>query len=200
MASSWISAEEAQARLGVKLQTLYAYASRGLIANRGDGMDTRRSLYAAEDITRLAERKTRGRRPAANDDASLGRSEPVLATGLTVIADGRLYYRGYDAVVLSDTAGLEEAARLLWECGEDDPFLGLSPHPQVAGGPEPRARAFSLLAYRAAHDPATSGRADRALRREAASLLTDLTDAMCGTARNGPPARPAGQGLAGGRL
>ena len=34
MAGSWISAEEAQARLGVKLQTLYAYASRGLIAGQ----------------------------------------------------------------------------------------------------------------------------------------------------------------------
>lgn len=44
MMATWISAEEAQARLGVKLQTLYAYTSRGLISNRADASDPRRSL------------------------------------------------------------------------------------------------------------------------------------------------------------
>jgi hypothetical protein len=47
------------------------------------------------------------------------------------------------------------------------------------------ARAFSLLAYRAAGDPATSGRSDKALRREAASIMIDLVDAMSGASRNG---------------
>lgn len=186
MAGSWISAEEAQARLGVKLQTLYAYASRGLIANRGDWEDPRRSLYAADDVTRLAVRKLRGRRPSQNDETSLGRSEPTLNTGLASISEGRLYYRGHDAVVLSDTASLEEAARLLWDCGAEDPFLGLAPHPQIGAGPEPKVRAFALLAHHAALDPATSGRSEAALQREAAALLTDLADAMCGQVRSGP--------------
>ena len=53
MAALWITADEAQARLGVRLPTLYAYVSRGLITVRADETDPRRSLYAAEDITRL---------------------------------------------------------------------------------------------------------------------------------------------------
>ena len=186
MAGSWISAEEAQARLGVKLQTLYAYASRGLIANRGDWEDPRRSLYAADDVQRLALRKLRGRRPSPSDEASVGRSEPLLATGLCTLFEGRPYYRSQDAVVLSDTANLEEAARLMWDCGAEDPFNGLAPHPQTGTGPDPRARAFSLLAHSAAHDPATLGRTDGVLQREAAGLLTDLCDAMCGQVRPGP--------------
>ncbi len=114
-ASGWISAEEAQARLGVKLQTLYAYTSRGLIANRADAHDPRRSLYAAEDVARLAERKAQGRRASVAREA-LSFGEPVLVSALTTITGGRLYYRGQDAVTLADRATIEEVSRLLWGC------------------------------------------------------------------------------------
>jgi citrate synthase len=184
MTAHWITAEEAQARLGVKLQTLYAYTSRGLISNRTDAQDPRRSLYAAEDINRLTVRKMRGRRASvAHEAMSFG--EPVLNSAITTISGGRLYYRGRDAAVLAETFSLEDVARLLWGGCEDDPFSGLNPHPVLATGPDSRARAFSLLAIRAATDPAISGRSDRAVRREAASLMTDLVDAMCGQARTG---------------
>jgi citrate synthase len=183
MAAHWITAEEAQARLGVKLQTLYAYASRGLISNRADNEDPRRSLYAAEDINRLTVRKMRGRRASvAHEAMSFG--EPVLTSAITTLSGGRLYYRGHDATVLAQTATLEEVARLLWD-GDEDCFVGFNPHPVMAAGPDSRARAFSLLAHRAATDAAISGRSDRALRREAASLITDLVDAMCGQSRTG---------------
>jgi citrate synthase len=93
MTAHWITAEEAQARLGVKLQTLYAYTSRGLISNRTDAQDPRRSLYAAEDINRLTVRKMRGRRASvAHEAMSFG--EPVLNSAITTISGGRLYYRG----------------------------------------------------------------------------------------------------------
>ena len=180
----WISAEEAQARLGVKLQTLYAYASRGLIANRADTSDPRRSLYAAEDITRLSLRKMRGRRASVAQEA-LSFGEPVLSSALTTIAAGQLYYRGQNAAELARTATLEEVARLLWGCDED-PFPLLAAHPVAVSGPDSRARAFALLAHRAANDAAMSGRSDRALRREAASVLADLVDAMCGASRSAP--------------
>ncbi len=184
MGAHWITAEEAQARLGVKLQTLYAYTSRGLISNKTDEADPRRSLYAAEDVSRLTLRKTQGRRAALAQE-TLKFGEPVLASALTTIAGGKLYYRGQDAAVLAQSATLEDVARLLWGCEDDDPFAGLNPHPPVASGPEARGRAFAVLAHRAANDAAVSGRADRSLRREAASVLTDLVDAMTGSARNG---------------
>jgi len=186
MSANWITAEEAQARLGVKLQTLYAYASRGLISNRADAEDPRRSLYASDDIMRLALRKGRGRQGGRAGESPLGWIEPGVASGVAMVTEGRLFYRGRDAVELCEQATLEEAARLLWRSEDEDPFLGLAPHPSMAAGPDPRARAFSLLAYRAAHDPAASGRAERALQREAAALLTDVVDAVCGQARNGP--------------
>jgi citrate synthase len=184
MAKQWISAEEAQARLGVKLQTLYAYASRRLIANRSDPADPRRSLYSADDVQRLALRKQRGRRAGlARETLSFG--EPVLTSALTHIAGGRLYYRGRDAAVWSHTATLEETARLLWACDED-PFKVLKPHPNIPTGPDSRTRAFSVLARRASGDAAMSGRTDRALKREAASVLADMVDAVGGAARSGP--------------
>jgi len=184
MSATWISAEEAQARLGVKLQTLYAYASRGLIVTRSDASDPRRSLYAAEDVARLALRKMRGRRASLALE-TLRFGEPVLSSALTHIAGGRLYYRGLDAAELARTAALEDVARLLWACDED-PFPRLAPHPVAVSGPESRGRAFALLAHRAANDPATSGRAERTLKREAASVLADLVDAICAAARSGP--------------
>jgi citrate synthase len=38
----------------------------------------------------------------------------VLASGITVIHDGRLYYRGQDALKLAEKASLEQVAMLLW--------------------------------------------------------------------------------------
>ena len=52
----WLTANEALARLGSKPQTLYANVSRGRIAARPDPADSRRSLYSAEDVERLAAR------------------------------------------------------------------------------------------------------------------------------------------------
>jgi citrate synthase len=184
MEDQWISAEEAQARLGVKRQTLYAYASRGLIANRIDGLNSRRSLYAAEDIARLALQKDR---PKAAQTPKRHNVQPLRAfsSTLTLVSNGRLYYLGHDAVALAESAAFEDVARLLWRC-EDDPFLSLAPHPQVATGPDTITRAFSLFAYRAARDPAAHGRPTADLKREAASLLTDLIDAVAGRAQSGP--------------
>ena len=185
MTVHWISAEEAQARLGVKLQTLYAYTSRGMIANRADGHDPRRSLYAAEDVQRLSLRKLRGRRASVAQEALSFSGEPVLSSALTTITGGHLYYRGKDAVEWSEAATLEDTARLLWDCDED-PFAALTPHPNVPSGPDSRTRAFAVLAQRAASDSAMSGRADNTLKREAASVLADLVDAVCGASRSGP--------------
>jgi citrate synthase len=182
MAAPWITADEARARLGVKLQTLNAYVSRGLVAVRCDERASHGTLYASDDIARLVQRRQAGREPGAALPADRG--DPTLTTSISTIVDGRPWYRGRDAIALAATATLEDTARLLWDC-DTDPFLGLAPHPSSAAGGDARTRAFSLLAHRAASDPATAGRSDAALRREAASVLIDLVDAMCGASRNG---------------
>lgn len=182
--AEWITAEAAQARLGVKLQTLYAYTSRGMIANRPDGADPRRSLYAMEDVDRLAVRKMRGRRANVAHEA-MNFGEPVMASAITTIHAGRLYYRGRDAATLSETFTLEATARLLWGGEDGDPFSGLTTRPLTVSGPDGRSRAFAVLAQRAAVDPATTGRSDANLRREAASLMSDLVDAVGGQTGTG---------------
>ena len=111
---AWISSDEAIRLLGVRPQTLYAYVSRGRLEARPDPDDPRRSLYSAEDVERLATRKSGPKRAAEIARASIAWGEPVLTSALTVIADGRLCYRGVDAIKLSDTATLEEAAALFW--------------------------------------------------------------------------------------
>ncbi|MCH1932341.1 citrate synthase, partial [Shewanella sp. A25] len=90
-------AEEAQTRLGVRPQTLYAYVSRGRVQVRPDPHDPRRSLYRAADIAALAERKSRSRKVSDVAAGAISWGEPVLASAITTVAGGRLYYRGRDA-------------------------------------------------------------------------------------------------------
>ena len=53
-----LQSEEAARRLGVKVSTLYAYVSRGLLASHPEP-DGRRSLFALADIEQLARRRRR---------------------------------------------------------------------------------------------------------------------------------------------
>jgi citrate synthase len=107
-----LSAKEAAARLGVKAQTLYAYASRGLLRRVGDGKHRR---YLVEDVERLLLRKRArsGHGPVAAAALSFG--EPVLDTSVTAIDERGPLYRGYPAVELAATgAHFESVAELLW--------------------------------------------------------------------------------------
>lgn len=181
-ARSWIPRAEALERLGVKPQTLYAYVSRGRIAARPDPEDPRRSLYAAEDVVRLTDRAARpaeDRRAPSFAGSAAGRGEAVIESAITAVVDGRLYYRGRDAVELAETANLEQTARLLWDAPED-PFADLKPRVDVVFPGGPRARAFAVLARRAEEDAAALGRGQRSLRREAASVMNELVDAVAG--------------------
>ena len=109
----WIAAEDARARLGVRPQTLYAYVSRGRVQVRADPGDPRRSLYRAADIAALAERKSRSRKVSDVAAGAIHWGEPVLASEITTVAGGRLFYRGRDALRLAETETLESVARLL---------------------------------------------------------------------------------------
>src|ERR1700734_1320993 len=55
-----LESEEAARRLGVKLPTLYAYVSRGLLTSQR-AADGKRSLFDAEQIEALARRSRGGR-------------------------------------------------------------------------------------------------------------------------------------------
>ena len=99
--------------LGIKPQTLYAYVSRGLLNASPDPDDPRRSLYSAEDVAMLANRRKRGRSRTAVATGSIAWGDPVLETAISTVAHGRLIYRGEDAAELANAATFEQVASLL---------------------------------------------------------------------------------------
>src|SRR5580698_6411557 len=101
--ADWLSAEEALSRLRVRPQTLYAYVSRGRVRAEADPAEPRRSRYRASDVAALSERKA-----ADVAGRAIAWGEPVLPSAITTVSDGRLYYRGQDAVRLAESATLEE--------------------------------------------------------------------------------------------
>jgi citrate synthase len=179
----WISAEDAQARLSVRAQTLYAYVSRGRVQVRPDPKDPRRSLYRAADIAALAQRKSRSRKVSEVAAGAIAWGEPVLASEITTVAGGRLFYRGRDAIRLAETETLESVARLLR--GGHGAALKRTDRPKPPESADMRARAFKALAVLAGSDPPARGRHPMALAVEAATLLDVIADAVAGEVGGG---------------
>src|SRR5580765_2806094 len=103
----FLSAAQAAGALGVTRATLYAYASRGQLHSEPVPGDPKARRYHREDIERLRERKELRRDPARAAERGLHWGSPVLPSGITLIQDGALYYRGQDALQLAETATLE---------------------------------------------------------------------------------------------
>lgn len=110
----YLSAQEAAGELSVSVRTLYAYVSRGLVRSEETGGSRRNRRYRAEDVRELKERKQRRRNPERAAESALDWGSPVTESAITLIEDGRLYYRGIDAVELSGQCTLEEVAELIW--------------------------------------------------------------------------------------
>ncbi|HEY1225664.1 MAG TPA: citrate/2-methylcitrate synthase [Brevundimonas sp.] len=174
----WIGRGEALARLGVKPQTLYAYVSRGRITAQPDPHDPRRSLYAEADIARLTGDPDAP--PAPTPRKAPGRGEVELKSAVSLIEDGRLFYRGLDAAQLSEQATLEDVARRLWDV-RDNPFAALKPRVDLVGGASIRTRLFACLGRRAEEDASSLGRDAQTLVAEAASVLNEAVDAAAGS-------------------
>jgi citrate synthase len=104
-----LTTEEAARRLGVKVPTLYAYVSRGLLESHRDP-NARGSLFDLADVEALATRSRGGRQTSTR-----------LATITTAVTQlhqelGPLY-RGRRATDLAAHASFEEVAELLWQTG-----------------------------------------------------------------------------------
>jgi citrate synthase len=100
-----LESAEAARRLGVKLPTLYAYVSRGLLESHRSA-DSRHSLFLAEDVEALAKR-SRGGRASATRLAT-------VTTAITRLSDEGPVYRGRLATKLATDTPYEEVAELLW--------------------------------------------------------------------------------------
>lgn len=154
---SWLSAAEATRQLGVKRETLYAYVSRGLIRSAPTEGPTRKRLYSRDDIERARRRAEDHRDPNASAAHALSLGSPVLESAITLIAGGRLYYRGNDAVQLSRTRTVAEVASLIWTGLFDAPHMvrvSSPKRPRVVEAELPvLARAQVMLAAAGARDP-----------------------------------------------
>jgi len=123
MQSTYLSATETAARLGIKRDTLYAYVSRGLLRSVAVPGSRARG-YRAEDVEKLR---------AGRGVSRAGRGEPlvpIIDSAICLIEGGRLYYRGHDAIRLAESATLEDIADLLW--GTEEASARESPHPAAA--------------------------------------------------------------------
>jgi citrate synthase len=112
-----LTTQEVADLLGVKTQTVYAYASRGLLAS-APAPGGKGSTFDAGEVEALAGRRGRPRPRAeaqAFDDAFPMRS------AITLSENGRLYYRGHDVIALSERSGFETAVALLWEAAAPAP-------------------------------------------------------------------------------
>ena len=116
----YLTARQAATSLGVTLATLYAYTSRGQLRSEAVPGRPRERRYHREDVERLRERKETRKDPARAAARGLHWGGPVLESGITLIHDGRFYYRGADAVTLAKTATLEQVAALLWEASDHE--------------------------------------------------------------------------------
>lgn len=181
--SDWIPVEDALGRLGVQRQTLYAYVSRGLVRARPDEDDPRRSLYADSDLARLTGRRRGARRRAEVAASAIAWGEPVLESAISTVRDGRLIFRGRPVEELAKRSTLEEAATLLWQA---EAPAGKAAASVKVEGATAKARAFNLLARRAAADAPTLGRNAAAMGADAWRLLSDFADALTGAPGKGP--------------
>jgi len=130
MATEWLNSKEAAQRLGVSAATLYAYVSRGLLRSEGtNGQRERR--YRADDVAQLKRRRDVGRKAESIAANALDFGTPVLESSLTLIENGRLFYRGQDAARLARNSSLEQVAQLLWDC-DDRPFAARNLPPMSA--------------------------------------------------------------------
>jgi citrate synthase len=120
--STYLGGREAAAFLGVKRETLYAYASRGLVRSEpGEGGRERR--YQRDDLERLKAKHDARSGHGAVAAGAMRWGEPVLESALTAITLAGPVYRGFPAAKLARAeTPFEAVAEMLW--ASDPPRSG----------------------------------------------------------------------------
>jgi citrate synthase len=174
-----MSTAEVAGRLGVKPETIYAYVSRGMLhSERGP----QGSTFDRTEVERVA-RTTRRAEQVARSARDLS-----FLTRVTLIENGRLFYRGRDAVELSRTRTLEEVAWYLWtgalvaQAPWHAPEASLRTARAAVGAlgdlGQPIDRLRVGVAAAAAADPLRHDRTDAAVTLTARSLLAVMVDSL----------------------
>lgn len=182
---AWIEAGEAVKLLGVSRATLYSYVSRGRIRSEPAAGGDRRRRYARDDVERLVARTRERRNPEKAAEQALHWGLPILESGITLIADERIYYRGRDASRMARECSLAEVAALLWTGRSDVPI------PTPRAGPAPGAAkrgmpfvaaAQAALASAAVEDAAAYDLRPRAVMQTGWRILWLLARVAAGAA------------------
>jgi len=164
-----LPSEEAARRLGIKVATLYAYVSRGLLESHPEP-GGRRSLFDLADIEQLAARSRSGRQTESR--------LATITTRVTQLREDGPFYRGLAAASLVGKMTFEEVAALLWECDAgataewQAPALGPCP---LTGVPD-RMR-WSLVMC-GAEDPLRADHRPEAVTRSARRVIAALVHAV----------------------
>ncbi|MEL6692340.1 MAG: citrate synthase [Pseudomonadota bacterium] len=126
-------------------------------------------------------RRRRGRSRSDIASAAIAWGDPVMETKITTIRNGRLIFRGVDAVKLAEHATVEDIAARLWQC---DPLRPEPSNANSTNGRTGKERAFHYLASMAAeHDTPIAQEAE--ISKHGASLLIGFSDAISRTPGRG---------------
>jgi citrate synthase len=196
MDERYLGAAQAAKELGVSPATLYAYVSRGMVRSEAVEGKKRNRRYRAEDIRRLKERKERRRDPDGVAEGALHWGTPVLESGITLIDEGRLYYRGRDVLDLAGKKSIEEVAALIWTGDEAMASTLFTPGaPPLSGriravlghefGMTPVEAFQVLLSLAASEDPAAYDLRPPAVARTGARILRLMTGVLSGEGATG---------------
>jgi citrate synthase len=96
--------------LGVRLETVYAYVSRGVL-NRVRLPGSKESYFALSEVRALTGSgglRRQRRRPGLTD---------AIQTSITLIDHDQFYFRGHPAGDVADTYDFEQVCALLWQSG-----------------------------------------------------------------------------------
>ncbi|HSS50346.1 MAG TPA: citrate synthase family protein [Thermoanaerobaculia bacterium] len=187
----FLTAQDAAAELEISLATLYAYASRGMLRSEPVPGDPRTRRYPKEDVLRLKEKKELRRDPEKAAPKALSWGAPVLESAITLVQDGRLYYRRRDAVALARSATVEEVAALLWTgdpAASEGIFKEAPPDlPLWTGSPDlsPVERCQVALPLAGAADPGGWDLRPAAVIKTAARILRLLAGVAAGRIESG---------------
>jgi citrate synthase len=182
---SWLDAKEATKLLAVNHATLYAYVSRGYIRSEAVPGKPRGKRYSREDVERLRMRAEERRNPEKAAQHALRWGVPILESSITLIADGKLYYRGHDVAELARERSLEEVASLVWT-GTYVAEIFDTPLHVVSGGAATHDlpfinRAQSILPLVAARDPLAFDLRPRAVAQTGWRIINLLTSVAAET-------------------
>jgi citrate synthase len=165
-----LDSEEAARRLGVKVPTLYAYVSRGLISTT-KSPDGRRNLFSTEEIEERARRLRRAR----NSEIRVA----TIATGVSKLHEDGPSYRGVPAASLVASSSYEEVADLLWNA-EPGPWVAAPEAVDVVAKASFAARDRIRLAVvvAGATDPLRADLRPTAVTRSARRLIATAVQAL----------------------